>query len=90
MRGERLIRPRTQADRDALEPYHDRIRETVVAHLSPATIQGHHRRLAYALEALAGADPETMAVHFHEGGEPGKAGDYAVAGGRARVRRTRL
>ena len=79
LRGEHLIRLRTHMDRDALEPYHDRIRETVAARLSPATVQGHHRRIAWALETSAYADPETLAVHFHEGGEPGKAGHYAIA-----------
>jgi hypothetical protein len=57
-------------------PYHDRVRETVAAHLSPDESRDVHRRLARTLEATGHEDPETLAVHFRGAGEAERAGHY--------------
>jgi hypothetical protein len=59
-----------------VETYHDRIRETLVTRLAPSGLREHHRRLALVLEASRQSDPEVLAVHFQEAGEPGHAGAY--------------
>src|SRR4029453_2673835 len=79
LRADHLIRTRSSGDRDEIEPYHDRIRETVVAGLSPEAIRGHHRRLAPALEGPRSTDPGAPAPHFQEAGEPERAAEYAAA-----------
>ena len=76
LRSGRLIRSTRQADREAIETYHDRVRETVVAHLPPDDLRDHHRRLALALEASGHSDAETLGVHFREAGEPERAADH--------------
>ena len=78
LRAERLTRTRVLGDREELETYHDRIRETVLAHLEPGPLRNHHRALAVALES-AGADPEVLAVHFEGAGEHVKAAGFAIA-----------
>ena len=77
LRSNHLIRGTGPGSLDDVETYHDRIRETVVSHLSAE----RRRALApggwrVALEAAGGADPETLAVHFEEVGEAEKAGHY--------------
>jgi serine/threonine protein kinase/tetratricopeptide (TPR) repeat protein len=79
LRAERLSRARVMDDHEELETYHDRIRETVIAHLDPSTLRSHHRALARALETVAGADPEALAVHFQGAGEQVRAARYALA-----------
>ena len=68
LRTGHFVRTSGAGERDWVEPYHDRIREAVAAHLAAPALRDHHRRIAGSLEAAGSFDPETIAVHF-EGGE---------------------
>lgn len=61
---------------DDIETYHDRVRESVVAHLDPGVARGYHAGLAESLEAAGHAPPETLAGHFDGAGRPDRAGHY--------------
>jgi hypothetical protein len=63
---------------DEVEPYHDRIRETVVAGIAGASRKAYHLGLARALLDAGGADEETLAVHFEGAGERAEAAEHAV------------
>ncbi|HEY3356626.1 MAG TPA: AAA family ATPase, partial [Polyangia bacterium] len=60
-----------------VEPYHDRVRDAVLAHLGDGPRRAHHHRLALALER-AGAAPQTLAAHWSGAGENDQAAAYAV------------
>ena len=79
LRAQHLSRTRIMDEREELETYHDRIRQTVVAHLLPDQLRAHHRALAETLVALANPDPEILAVHFQGAGEHLRASGYSVA-----------
>lgn len=84
LHAERLIRGTGPGFDDLIETYHDRIRESVVRHLSDAARVEHHRRLALALEATSHPDIEATAVHFHRAGLLERAGHhYAMAADKA-------
>ena len=75
---------RTSGREDRLEPYHDRIRETVVALLNAETTKELHGRIARALLAAGNADPETLLRHARAAGfEPLAAGCAETAAARA-------
>lgn len=83
LRAANLVRTRTAAGSQEVEPYHDRIRETLLRQLHPAVLRALHGRFAIVLETTTNPDPETLAVHFRAAGEQGPATRYAV---RAAVR----
>ncbi|HZU39347.1 MAG TPA: protein kinase [Gemmataceae bacterium] len=74
LRAGRLLRSIGSGDREEIETYHDRVRETVTAHLPADTLAAHHGRLAQVLEASGEADPELLGIHLQRAGEPGRAG----------------
>jgi hypothetical protein len=73
-----LVRGTGSGTAEALETFHDRIRETVLARLPPAVLRERHGQLAAALEAAHYPDPEPLALHFHGAGDARKAGHYYV------------
>ncbi|HEY8431238.1 MAG TPA: protein kinase, partial [Sandaracinaceae bacterium] len=81
MRNARLLRVREREDGEALELYHDRIRETVAAGLAPSEERELHARLARAL-ARRGADPERLANHYRGAGELEHALRYTLEAAR--------
>ncbi len=80
LRTARLIRLIGQTDHEEIEIYHDRIRETVVAHLPPDRLRWHHERLAQTIAASGTVDPELLAGHYHGAGNRVRAGEYYALG----------
>jgi len=80
LRAERLVRVRRPRHQPVLqiEPYHDRIRESVVAGLDPARRRAVHLALAEALEAEAVPDHEALVAHWLDAGAPARAARHAV------------
>jgi predicted ATPase len=76
LRAGRLLRGVGPAEGHQVETYHDRVRETVAAHLAADVRQRHHRRLAEVLLPRPGCDPEVLAVHLLGAGEPAAAAGY--------------
>ncbi|MCG8416727.1 MAG: protein kinase [Proteobacteria bacterium] len=72
-----LLRLVRLGEESALETYHDRIREIVVANLSPRRQKRWHRRLARALSSRPDADVEILFDHFLKAGRPELAAKYA-------------
>jgi eukaryotic-like serine/threonine-protein kinase len=62
---------------DAVETYHDRIRETVRAGLPPRRVRRLHRRLATALGRAPGTPAQVLVMHFVAAGVKNKARAYA-------------
>ncbi|QRO00155.1 protein kinase [Archangium violaceum] len=78
LRATNLVTTHGPRDEDTAECYHDRIRETVYASLSPEALKAHHLRLAELLEETGGMEAERLARHFRGAGRPEKAGPYAA------------
>ncbi|MBK7826404.1 serine/threonine-protein kinase [Nannocystis sp.] len=74
LRGEHLV---LTGDENAVETYHDRIREVVLGRLGTEGIRERHRQLAFAMEAAGDRDSDALALHFREAGEWERAADYA-------------
>ena len=76
LRSARLIRCLGVNQHDEIETYHDRIRETVVAHLKPDQIRWCHERLALVLATSGPVDPEFIAEHYRGAGDHGRAFEF--------------
>jgi tetratricopeptide (TPR) repeat protein len=74
--GSWLLTTRVQHGEDAIEPRHDRLRETVLEQLSPERLCTLHALLAYALVHARTPDPEQIAQHFMAAGQHDDAAPY--------------
>jgi hypothetical protein len=84
LRVANLVRSTGGRATDTLEPYHDRVREAILSHLTVDERRARHERLAVALEASARAVPEALAAHWEGAGAREKAAPHAlVAAARA-------
>ena len=81
LRASNLVRTSGGRWVDAIEPYHDRVREAVHARLEPARRQALHQALAVAFEASSHLDPDTLAMHWREAGDASRAAGYAESAG---------
>lgn len=63
LRVARLLKVTTSSGQTRLEPQHDRVRETVLSHLSDAVLCQHHRTLLQQHEAAEQPDVEAMLHH---------------------------
>jgi hypothetical protein len=63
---------------DRIEPYHDRVRAALLAHVDADDRRALHRRLAVAFEASASRDAEALAVHWRGAEDIEQAAKYAV------------
>jgi hypothetical protein len=70
---------------DAIECYHDRIREAVVTRLHPDTLRRHHEALANAMEAASGPshDAQSLVRHLEAAGLVARAAEQATRAARA-------
>ena len=84
LRVVRLVKTSGRGDAATVEPYHDRIRESVTATIAAGAREAMHRALAGAFERSPDADPERLLDHWRGAGEPAKAAGHAlVAAARA-------
>jgi serine/threonine protein kinase len=85
LRMHRLVQSSGLSPASEVQPYHDRIRETVLAHLGPERRRDRHVSLAVCLEEAGDATPDTLAVHFELGGRPEQASGYYEAAADAAI-----
>ena len=76
LRSAGLVRSSGPRELDRMETLHDRIRETVVAHLSASDKLLRHRHLADTLEETQHAEPEIIALHLEACDRGARAGKY--------------
>ena len=78
LRAAHLVRTSGARRTDWIEPYHDRVRSAVLVKLDPKAGPPWHQRLAQALESSSHADPEALASHWREAGDPARAAVFAA------------
>ncbi len=78
LRSSRLLRGVATRSARAVDVYHDRIRQAVLAGLDEVTLRRWHRRLATTLEATGSADLEALTVHLLGAHDYERAGLYAL------------
>jgi hypothetical protein len=78
LRARHLVRTTGADANDAVEPYHDRIREAVLLRLDEGRRRARHASLAHALAANENAEPELLAMHWAQAGAPAQAAEHAL------------
>jgi serine/threonine protein kinase len=81
LQAEHLVRTRSINGVEHVEPYHDRIRETVLGRLPERETRRMHRRLARAFESEGKPDPINLVEHWVGAGDRERAGSYAALAG---------
>ncbi len=76
---EGLLRTTTLEGRTAVEVYHDRIREAIVARLPADGLRRRHGQIAITLERLTDPDPQELFTHYLGAGDGGRARQYGSA-----------
>ncbi len=76
---ERFVRVRDTRGPRQVEPYHDRVRDAVIASMPAERRQARHLSLARALEGDDPVDAPLAATHFHRAGELRVAARYSIA-----------
>ncbi|MBL8680739.1 MAG: protein kinase [Myxococcales bacterium] len=79
LRASNMVRIAGAKEADSVEPYHDRIRESVVESLPKHTLRARHASIARALEARTDSDPGLLAEHLFGAGERERAAAQALA-----------
>ena len=84
LRGTSLVRTGGTRTSDPVEPYHDRVREAVVARVPPARRRRYHERLANVLVSskLSDQDPLSAIRHLEAAGAVLHAGELAMEAAR--------
>lgn len=73
-----FIQSTGQAGETKIEPYHDRIRETMLAHLEPERLRHYHLQLAHELDLGSTlVDKEVVVKHLEAAGRYQQAADLA-------------
>jgi len=75
---QRLLRPVRSMEGDRIVTFHERIRDSILQHLSPEVIADGHLRLAHAIEAAGDDESEALAEHFRLAGAKWRASHYAA------------
>jgi len=75
LRAARFVRSRGDGDDDLVECFHDRVRETALAHLADPVAT--HRAIAEALEHEPVPDPEAIVVQYRAAGDDAQTLHYA-------------
>jgi serine/threonine protein kinase len=84
LRAERLARTDGAGTTAQIETFHDRVRESILAHTPRLDVARYSGALAHELQTSSDADAETLAVLFEQAGELGRASScYAAAVPRA-------
>lgn len=86
LRRQRLVRTSGLGAGADIEPYHDRVREAVLAELDEPELRRRHRHLASYLEQHRRASPHALAHHYQAAGSREDARRWAVLAARDAVR----
>ena len=81
-----FLRVREAGAARQVEIYHDRLREMIVASMSPESRRQCHLNLAIALETDPAVDAAILSVHRREAGDLDRAAQYALAAGHQALR----
>jgi hypothetical protein len=81
----RLLRRHAGHATEAIETYHDRVRETVANQLDAEAVRAAHARIAAALESRQVSDPERLVMHHARAGDGARAAELAGEAAEAAV-----
>jgi serine/threonine protein kinase len=81
LRVSHMVHTRGARDTEGIEPYHDRVRMAVLAHMDPARSADIHTRIAVALEGNRTVDPESLVAHWRGAGDLERAAHFAILAG---------